>query len=126
MYPDNTMNILGIDYGTKRIGLAWVQSGLDLILPYGVVTQEELPELIQRENIDRAVVGLPLGLEDGSENDNTKRIREFGDWLIAETGIHVEYIDERMSSQQADRMEGDMSRDEKAAMVMLQAYLAKQ
>lgn len=120
------MNILGIDYGTKHIGLAWIQEGLDLVLPYGVVSKDELPELIKEERIGKVVIGLPFGLEDGAENQNTDRIRMFGDWLVGKTGVHVEYIDERMSSQQADRSGGDVSRDEKAAMVILQSYLDQQ
>jgi len=119
------MNILGIDYGKKRIGLAWVQGGLDVVLPFGVTEEEGLPGLIKEEKIGKAVVGLPLGL-DGGENDNTKRVRKFVDVLKMQTGIPVEFVDERFTSQQADRMEGGTAtRDEKSAMVILQSYLDK-
>jgi len=33
----HNMNILSIDFGQKRIGLAWLQSGIDVILPFGIV-----------------------------------------------------------------------------------------
>lgn len=125
------MNILGIDYGKKRIGLAWVQSGLDVVLPFGQITMQdthstirELADLISKENIDKVVVGLPLGME-GEENENTERVRKFVGELEKQIEIPVEFFDERFSSRQADAMGGDASRDEKAAMVILQSYIDK-
>lgn len=125
------MNTLGIDYGEKRIGLAWVQAGLDVVLPFGKIEnsgsedkKNELVDLIKKEKINNLVVGLPLGT-DGNENDNTKRVREFASALEKETGLEVELIDERFSSKLADSMGGDASRDEKSAMAILQTYLDK-
>jgi len=123
------MNILGLDYGQKRIGLAWVQTGLDLILPYGIVVNDatainQLAELVRSEHIDRIVVGLPIGM-DGGENDNTKRIRSFADDLRNATNSDVVLYDERFSSQQADAMGGDASRDEKSAMVIVESYIKR-
>lgn len=121
------MNILAIDYGDKRIGLAWVQIGLDVILPYGVVTGgvKELAALIKKEHIDKLVIGLPIGLESQEENMNTKKVRKFAGKLKKETSLPIEFVDERFSSAQADSMGGEASRDEKSAMVILQSYLDK-
>lgn len=126
------MNILGVDYGKKNIGLAWVQEGLDVVLPYGVIKEkvesrkEQLIDLIKKEGIDKIVVGLPIGL-DGKENENTKNVQRFVEDLKTQIDIPVEFVDERFTSQQADRMEGgEASRDEKAAMVILQSYIEKQ
>jgi len=117
------MNLLGIDYGKKRIGLAWVQTGLDVVLPYGLVEGlEELVKLIKKEKIDKVVLGLPLGLS-GEENDNTRRVRAVAEKLKEQIDLPVEFVDERFSSAQADNMGGEASRDEKAAMVILQNYL---
>lgn len=125
------MNILAIDYGQKNIGLAWMQVGLDVVLPYGVISGKNISEkitklgdLVRQESIDTIVIGLPLTLEDGSENKNTERVRTFGAALEKETGITPEYVDERLSSFEADQMGGDASRDEKAAMVILGTYKA--
>lgn len=122
------MNILGIDYGSKNIGLAWVQTGLAVVLPYGIIKDKnlaELAELIKKEKIDKVVVGLPFGLEK-KENENTKKIRKFADDLKDTIGIPIEFEDERFSSQAADRMGGGgASRDEKAAMIILQSYIAR-
>lgn len=120
------MNILGIDFGTKNIGLAWVQEGLDVVLPYGVIPADNISQLytlIKEEGIAKLVIGLPVTLEDGSENANTARVRTFGELLAQDTGLPVVYIDERLSSFEADTMGGEASRDEKAAMVILQEYL---
>ena len=122
------MNILAIDYGTKNIGLAWVETGLGVVLPYGVIKDKnlsELAKLIKKENIDKLIVGLPFGLEK-KENANTEKIKKFVSDLKELVDIPVEFEDERFSSQAADRMEGGgVSRDEKSAMVILQGYLEK-
>jgi len=125
------MNILAIDYGSKNIGLAWCQMGVDLILPYGVVKNQkskvisQLVEMIESEKIDLVVVGLPVGL-DGGENENTQMIREFGKELAEASGKKIEFVDERFTSQQADNTMGDVSRDEKSAMIILESYLESQ
>ena len=122
------MNILAIDYGTKNIGLAWVETGLGVVLPYGIIKDKnlaELAKLIKKENIDKVIVGLPFGLKE-KENANTEKIKKFVSDLKELVDIPVEFEDERFSSQAADRMEGGgVSRDEKSAMVILQGYLEK-
>lgn len=125
------MNILGIDFGQKRIGLAWMQVGLDVILPFGVVQKTpdevvpaELVELIKTERINKVVIGLPLGME-GEENTNTKRVRGFGEALQKQVDVPIEFIDERFTTHEANRMGGVASADEKAAMLILESYNQK-
>lgn len=123
------MNILAIDFGTKNIGLAWSDTGIGVVFPFGVIKNEdknkakrELLDFIKKERAERLVVGLPFSL-DGTENKNTERIREFV--VDLKTDIKVEFFDERFSSAQADRSEGGVSRDEKSAMIILEGYLHK-
>ena|SRR3989344_1804355 len=121
------MHLLAIDYGTKNIGLARASTGVNVVLPFGRITSEEtdkLVKLIDKEKIDKIVVGLPLGL-DGTENKNTERVRKFADELKKAGAAPVEFITEIFSSQAGDRMGAGVSRDEKAAMVILQSYLDK-
>ncbi|HBB38377.1 MAG: hypothetical protein UV82_C0009G0018 [Candidatus Magasanikbacteria bacterium GW2011_GWD2_43_18] len=122
------MNILAIDFGQKRIGLAWLQPGIDIVLPFGVIAYEkwktELPALIESEGIQNIVIGNPLGM-DGGENENTKRVQDFVDELSAMIAVPIELYDERFSSKQADAMGGTATRDEKSAMVILQSYLER-
>ena len=123
------MNILAIDYGKKRIGLAWCDTAVGVVLPYGVIEIQdsrlkikELSDLIKKERIQKVIIGLPIGL-DGVEKENTKSVREFAEVLQATETVSIELIDERFTSAEADRMGGVASRDEKAAMLILQAYL---
>lgn len=121
------MNLLAIDYGTKNIGLARASMDVEVVLPFGRVKNQEIKkliELIKKEKIDKIIVGLPLGL-DGTENKNTQRVRKFVDELKKEINTPVEFITEIFSSQAGDRMGAGVSRDEKAAMIILQSYLVK-
>ncbi|MBP7992586.1 MAG: Holliday junction resolvase RuvX [Candidatus Magasanikbacteria bacterium] len=123
------MNILGIDWGKKRVGLAWVQSGLDVVLPFGVIETHkvdplaEIISIIREEKINIVVFGLPKTLS-GAEQENALAVREVGEKVAEATGVKVDFLDERYSSRAADRFGADgASRDEKAAMIMVQAYL---
>lgn len=123
------MNILGVDWGKKRIGLAWVQAGLDVVLPFGVIDGSKkdpivaIENIIREEGIDTVVIGLPKALS-GEEGENALAVRAVGEKIAQNTGVKVEFIDERFSSQEADRFGADgASRDEKAAMIVVQAFL---
>lgn len=123
------MNLLGIDYGKKRIGLAWAESDIGVALPFGVWNMDhgiwsKLAKLVKDEQIDTIVVGLPRGL-DGKENENTQRVREFVDELKKAVSVPIEFIDERFTTAEANKLEGDASVDEKAAMLILEAHLNK-
>jgi putative Holliday junction resolvase len=123
------MNILAVDFGTKNIGLAWCDTGISVVFPFGVIKSEDknkakkdLLDFVKKEHVDQLVVGLPLSL-DGKENKNTERIRDFFSSL--DLKIKLDFFDERFTSRQADRSEGGASRDEKSAMVILESYLQK-
>ena len=119
------MRVLALDFGTKRIGLAWTDTALDLILPYGVVTnQKAIINLVKKEKVDKIVVGFPLGLSN-NENSNTARVKNFVFELQKETSIPIELFDERYTSQAADSAGGSVSRDERSAMQILSGYLLK-
>jgi len=124
------MNILAIDYGTRRIGLAWMEQGLNLVLPYGLIDSKDIEvrkskliEIIKEGKIDILVSGLPIGIDGNYDTENAKRVRAFVDLVKETIDIPVVYVDERFSSQQADNTEGDVSRDEKAAMIIMEQYL---
>ncbi len=117
------MNILAIDVGEKRIGLAWVNTTIGVVLPFGVVkTVEELAKLINGESMDVIVVGVPFSMT-GGETEHTIKIRSFAKTLSEKIGMGVEFFDERFSSKQADAMGGSVTRDEKSAMIILQSYI---
>jgi len=125
------MNILSIDFGTKNIGLAWTDTEIGVVLPFGQFTANSsqpivhrLANFIRQEKIDKVIVGLPLAVG-GTGEENVKRVKRFAKDLESEIKVPIEFYDERFSSQQADRMGGEASRDEKAAMVILEGYLGK-
>ncbi len=125
------MNILGIDFGTKRIGLAWLQAGLDVILPFGVIENKgevkvlaEIKKIVSAEGINEVVIGLPIFV-DGKDNEWTEVVKKFSEKLKQEIKLPVHLVDERFSSRAADRLGADgASRDEKAAMLLLESYVS--
>src|SRR3989339_2251861 len=101
------MNYLAIDFGTKNIGLAWAQKGMDVVLPFGVVKNSdkaisEIADLVKTEKIDKLIIGLPAGLN-GTETPNTIKVREFTRQLEEIVKIKAEFVNEMFSSQLADR-----------------------
>ncbi len=120
------MNILAIDFGTKNLGLAWLATGVDVVLPYGCVDatqwKTELPKLISDEKIDMVLVGIPYG-SDGEETKNSQRVRSFIAELARRISVPIETIDESFTTREAQSMEGDASLDEKAAMLILSEYI---
>lgn len=123
------MKLLGVDYGTKNIGLARASTDVPIALPFGIIDNTDheiaiaqLIQLVQAEGVEKIIVGLPFGL-DGSENENTKRIRNFFSEMQARVNMPVEFINEMFSSHASDRLSGGASRDEKSAMIILQNYL---
>ena len=125
------LNLLGIDYGTKNIGLAKANSAVSVVVPFGIVDNtnhaealKKIATIVREYKIDKIIAGLPLGL-DGSENKNTARVTDFFDDLKKEIGIPLEFVNEIFSSHASDRMSGGASRDEKSAMIILQSYFDK-
>ena len=119
------MNIIAIDFGTKNIGLAWCDTGIGAVLPFGVVKNAgEAAKIINEEKSDLVLVGLPVGT-DGKENANTARVKKFTEELKNNIKAPIEFVDERFTSFAADRMGEGVSRDEKSAMIILEDYLAK-
>ncbi len=99
--------LLGIDYGTKRTGLA-VTDPLQLIAsPLEAVSTEQafkrIQEYIAAEDVEALVMGLPKGL-DGKATDMTAGAVAFGEKLkqaFPELPLH--WVDERFTSKMAER-----------------------
>ncbi len=116
--------VLGIDYGTKRIGLAVSDEGGAMAFPYGAVSKEsEIADICRKENISQIVVGLPQALGTMEDTAMTKTVREFADRLRV-VGVPVDFEPEMLSSKEASR--GTAARehvDSAAAAIILQSYL---
>ena len=126
---------LGVDYGTKRVGLA-ISDGLGLtarpleVVPRDIVV-ERVRELDEEYKIKMVIVGLPTGLS-GEEGVSAVGARTLGRELLAATGIPVDYLDERFTSKLAEDvlLQSGMKRrqrretvDKVAAAIILQDYL---
>ena len=133
-----TGRLLGIDYGTVRVGLAVsdpdriISSPLDTRKRQGLDADARyFQELIKRERIVGVVLGLPAHL-DGREGIKAKEARNYGEWLVQATGLPLIFADERFTTVQAEdalwaaglsHKQRKERRDRVAAQIMLQAFL---
>lgn len=125
-----TTKYLGIDWGEKRIGLALADSENKVATPFKTVKNiSELVKNIAEEEVDGLIIGLPKKMSSGKmENPNFSRFIEILKRKLSDKKIIFEFIDERLSSIQADTLrvkEFKYERDSISAMIILQAYLDK-
>ena len=119
------MKILGIDYGKKRCGLALYDTLVGIVVPFGVCESvEQIEDILRREQIEHIVIGLPLGL-DGKENEATKRVRIWGEQLCQRNTVTVDFFDERFTSVASDQFDIGVSRDEKAAIMIVEGWVER-
>jgi putative holliday junction resolvase len=133
------VRLLGVDLGTKRIGIA-VSDELGFGA-YARVTltrarsrAEDIAAILawaQRESVEAIVVGLPLSFQ-GTKNDWTLRCEKFAAALAEATKLPVILHDEYLSSQEAQaeliaagvsRKQRDVVIDQAAAVQILESYL---
>lgn len=124
------MKYLGVDYGTKRIGLAISDETGTLGLEWQTLTPKEfwknIQDIIKEQKIAKIAVGLPLNMQ-GVDTKKTIEVRTFALQLEKETTASVELIDERLSSQMAGKIAGKKKGiDALAASIILQTFLDKQ
>ena len=125
------MRYIGIDYGSKRIGIAVSDDEGRIAFPAGVIINRGktvLREIIERAKKEQAqiiVIGLPIGL-DGKETEQTKTIKLFAAMLTQVIEIPVEMENEMFTSRMAagsGMKGGDI--DASSAALILQSYLDK-
>lgn len=123
------MKILGIDYGTKRIGLAISDETQTLARELTILSPKEfwqkIKDLIEQEGVERVIVGLPLNMS-GHDSDKTREVQQFYDQLGQQVNVPLEFMDERLSSSMAEGLPGGKQNiDSLAAQIILQNYLDK-
>ncbi len=124
------MKVLALDYGSARTGVAVSDATGTLARPLTVVERaasaaglRRLAELVDAEEPERIVVGLPLTLrgDAGSQADETMR---FVDALRAAVAVPVESFDERFTTSLASRDPASAApEDARAAAHLLESYL---
>lgn len=103
------MRWLAIDHGTKKIGLALSDELEILASPFAVWPQEHertldlLVRLCKEEGVQALAVGLPRH-KDGAESATAPAARAFGEALATRTGLPLLFVNEHLSSAEADRL----------------------
>jgi putative Holliday junction resolvase len=137
------VRVLGVDLGSKRIGLAISDEEEAFAFPAGILDSrgrkrdiDALRELIVEKQIGRAVLGLPIHM-DGRRGPEAEKAIRFAADLSKAAEIPVDTLDERWTSREAERLlqpasgkRGAKRRkkgavDEMAASIILRTYLAR-
>jgi putative holliday junction resolvase len=117
--------IIGLDVGTKTIGLALSDTRLVIASPLDTIRRRRFAEdmaalfaLIDRHEVGGLVVGLPLSLS-GGESPRTQSVRQFARNLLALRDMPMALWDERLSTAAVTRemIEHDMTRKRRAEIV---------
>lgn len=140
------MRYLGVDYGSKRVGLALSDEAGTMGFPHTILANtpllvDEVCALIQKENVGAVVVGESRDLA-GGENPIAQAARAFGDSIAEGAGIPVFYESEVFTSEAArllpagreELLQGERKSrsprsrapiDDSAAALILTSYLSR-
>lgn len=135
------MRIMGLDYGSKTVGVAVSDPMLITAQGIEIIRREKenhlrktlarIEELIKEYEIARIVLGYPLNMDD-SEGERALLSREFADTLRRRTGLEVILWDERLTSVEAHDIMNEAGLkasehhkyvDQVAAALILESYL---
>lgn len=117
--------LMGLDLGSKTIGVAVSDAGLTLASPRPVIKRkkftldvEQLNKIITTEVVGGLVLGLPLNM-DGSEGPRVQATRAFVRNLKGKIDLPIAFWDERLSTVAAERslLEQDVSRAKRAERI---------
>lgn len=93
---------LGIDYGTKRIGLALGNDAEKVARSFKIIHKiNELDDIVPSKDITAFVVGWPLQ-PDGTEGKTCHQVQLFCNRLTEKFGLPVYFVDERLSSKKSE------------------------
>ncbi|MBX9581118.1 MAG: Holliday junction resolvase RuvX [Gemmataceae bacterium] len=136
--PGPPGRLLGVDYGTVRVGLAVTDPDRIIASPLETLTRRDeaadaayFHRLVAAERVAGLVVGLPMHTG-GEEGAKAAEARRYGAWLAAVTGLPVVFWDERFTSSLAEdallaagltKKRRKARVDRVAAQLILQAYI---
>jgi putative Holliday junction resolvase len=103
------LRTLAIDLGSRRVGLALSDAGGTIATPYEVLqvssadqSMARVLEVIEREGVERLVLGLPLNMDD-SLGPAARQTIEWGRNVATKSGKPLVFVDERLSSFEAEQ-----------------------
>ena len=118
--------LLGLDVGTKTIGLAISDSNFKVATAVDTIRRtkftrdiEQLKEIIENRSIGGLVIGLPISM-DGTEGPACQSIRQFSTNVINQIEIGITFWDERLSTSAVQRFltgEADITRKQRIRVV---------
>ena len=119
--------LLGLDIGSKTVGLALSDPGLAIASPFDTIRRskftrdaEIIRQVIEKQNVGGLVLGLPVNM-DGSEGPRCQSVRQFATNLAEKLpDVPMLFWDERLSTAAVERMltdEADASRKRRAELV---------
>jgi len=133
------MRYLGIDYGSKRVGVALSDEAGTMGFPHTIISNtpqlvESVQALVAERGVERVVIGESRNLT-GEENPIAREARAFGEALSERTGVPVVYESEVFTSEEArqshhkqEKTRSPQSRlpiDDSAAALILTSYLSR-
>ncbi len=120
---------MALDFGSARTGVAVSDPTGTLARPVGVVAQASsraglarLTDLIESEDVDKVVVGMPLTLR-GERGEQARATEQFVEALRRVARVPVETYDERFTTSLAQQTPSDAPEDARAAAHLLTGYL---
>lgn len=138
------MRTLGLDYGTKTVGVAISDEAQIIAQPLVTIerkhanklrqTYAKIEAIIDEQNVDRIVLGFPKNMNN-TEGERAEATRAFMDDLERRTGLPVILMDERLTTVEADRIleETGVAKsgrkehiDKMAAAIILQSFLDRE
>ena len=125
------MNVIGIDYGVSKIGVAVgntqtsSSSPLEIILnTKSGINWPQLEAIIKEWKPQVIIIGQPFNM-DGSESEMMKEVKLFADILKERINIKIEFFDERLTSFEAKQMDtSGKPIDDLAAKIILDGWLS--
>ena len=124
------MRLLGIDYGSKRIGIALTDDEGTMAFPKIVFPNDDtllqkIETLVGEEQVSKIVIGHSLNRE-GEANPIHEDVTEFIGDLTLRLGIPVELEPEQYTTQEAIRFQGKNDQtDASAAAIILNSYITR-
>ena len=135
------MRILGLDYGSKTVGVAITDPMGITVQPLKTIvrdresalrkTLKEIQQIVEENDVEKIILGLPLNMND-TEGDRARFTREFAEKLRLRVSVPIEFEDERLTTMEAAEIldESGVKRskqkkviDQVAAQLILEQYL---
>lgn len=122
------MKLMGIDYGSKRVGIALSDEEGRMAFPHSVLENDStlldtLEKLIRDGHVVRIIMGHSIDLN-GTPNALQRDIEEMSTKLTLRTGLPVELHPEHFTTQEAKHIQGKTDKiDASAATLLLNSYI---